>query len=97
MAPIRLVQRALLLALELQPRGLGAVIHDRFPEPGVFEGVFGRDAFGGVVQEDAAEEVEELLVEGIGAGDDLLDGSKLDIGSLEKQRAKGLTWSSFIA
>lgn len=42
---------------------LCAVVHERLLEPRVLERFFGGDAFLGVVDEDAAEEVEELAVE----------------------------------
>ena len=41
-------------------------------EPGVSKGVFGGDAALGVVDEDFAEEVDELFVEGSGWWDDVL-------------------------
>ena len=51
------------------PRGLGPVIGQGLGEPFVLQGCFGGDAHFGVVDEDPAEEVEELLVE-FGVGGD---------------------------
>lgn len=56
------------------PQRLGAVVYDRFFEPGVFEGLFCGDAQFWVVDEDAAEEVEEVFVEGCCGGDEVLGG-----------------------
>lgn len=39
----------------------------------MLECLFGRDATAGIVDEDLAEEVEELLVEGRGGRNDFLD------------------------
>lgn len=76
-----LVPRALLRLLDLcqsrgslppEPSRLGAVVLEALLEPFVLEGVLGGDALVGVVDEDLAEEGEELLVEVGGRGDDVL-------------------------
>ena len=54
------------------PRSLGPIIDEAFAEPWVSERLFGRDAFGGVVDEDFLEKVEELFVEDVVGGDDVL-------------------------
>lgn len=65
-------QLAIALALAADARGLGAVVDEALFEPGVLEGVLGRDALFGVVDEDFLQQVEELLVEGCIRGDDFL-------------------------
>lgn len=50
----------------------GAVIRDGLFEPSVFERLLGCDALFGIVLEDAAEKVGELLVEGVVSRDHLL-------------------------
>lgn len=42
----------------------------------MIESLFGRDAFGGIVDEDASQEVEELFVEVCGGGDEILFAHK---------------------
>lgn len=63
----------LLLALEFDLDGFRAVVGGGdFFEPGVLEGLLGGDAVARVVDEDAAEEVEEVGAELVIAGDDVL-------------------------
>lgn len=57
----------LLFPLQLDPMGLGSVIHERFLEPRMLKCFLGCDSLLGVVHEDASEEVEELSVE-VGVG-----------------------------
>ena len=67
----------LILLRQAQFQRFGAIVTDLFIKPGVPEGFFGGDAAFGVVDEDLAEEVDELFVEGGGGGNDVLlvDGS----------------------
>ena len=57
------------LLFPLQPDlvSLRPVIHERFLEPGMLEGLFGGDPFLRIVDEDPLQQVEELFVErGVG-------------------------------
>lgn len=63
LADLRLLRQPLRQLLLSYPRSLGAVVLQCLPEPGVLECFLGLDAFLGVVDENAAEEIEELLVE----------------------------------
>jgi len=54
------------------PCCFATIVRDRLFEPGVLESLLGRDALLGIVLEDAAEEIDELLVEGITCRDNLL-------------------------
>ena len=60
------------LAVALDAGRLGAVVHEALAEPGVLQRLLGRDAPGGIVDEDALEQVEEELVEGGRGRDDVL-------------------------
>ena len=64
---------ALQLALAADAGGLGAVVDGLLAEPGVAQRLLGGDALGRVVDEDAPQQVEKLLVEGRGGGDDVLE------------------------
>lgn len=64
-----------LLALEFDFDGFRAVVGGGdFFEPGVLEGLLGCDAVAGVVDEDAAEEVEEVGAEVVVAWYYVLEG-----------------------
>lgn len=52
-----------LLALDLDPRGLRAIVDERLSEPRVLERLLGRYPLLRVVDEDLLQEIEELLVE----------------------------------
>ena len=54
------------------PSGLGTVVHDSLLEPRVFECLFGRDTFVGIVNENPSEQIQKLFVELGGIGDDVL-------------------------
>lgn len=60
------------LALPLDPRGLGTIVHERFAEPGMPERFFGRDAVHWIIYEYAFEKIQELDVECVGRGDNVL-------------------------
>lgn len=71
---------------------LGSVVHERFPEPWMLQGLFGRDTFLGVVHEDLPQEIKELAIEVGMPGDGFL--TSLDLLENQMQRRTG---SFFIA
>src|SRR5699024_5444515 len=82
------------------PHSLGAVVVLGLLEPGMLQGLFGGDALLGVVDEDLAQEVEELIVESGGCGDEILrQASKQGVrrscsdGGLGRMRLRGaVSW-----
>ena len=63
--------------LHLDPRGFSAIIRNRLLEPLMLERLLGGETLLRIVDEDAAEKVEELLVERCGRGNDLLQPFQL--------------------
>ena len=61
--------------LQPDPRSFGAIIRSGLLEPRMLESLFGGQTLLWVIHEDLAEKIEELLVERVGGGDDLLQRS----------------------
>ena len=58
--------------LHSDPRGLSAIVRNRLLEPLMLEGLLGGKTLLGIIDKDAAEKVEELLIECCSRGNDLL-------------------------
>ena len=58
--------------LHPDPRSFGAIVRDCLLEPRMLESLFGRKTLLRIIDEDAAEKIEELLVEGCSRRNDLL-------------------------
>lgn len=54
------------------PRGLSPIVYQTLFEPRVAQCLLGCDAFGGVVNEYLLQKIEELFVENVGGGNDVL-------------------------
>lgn len=87
-------QRLLRIPLFADAYRLCAVVDEAFLEPGVLERLFGVDALFGVVDEDLAEEVQKLFVEGCIGGNEFLNKSvSIDVGRVLAEENSHVTLS----